>query len=1262
MSYNPFTPYTFSMAPTPRRTRQPQQPRHRSAASPTRSSSNHHHPAHPSHDRSTTQQSGELHDDRDASSQAYYPLGTSERLAHEDLWRAAQAAHRQRHAETAHQQTCPFSPAILGSRERDKSPRGRAPVFDRLLQQGREYEERRRLAAWEREQEQRRREGDESLRRTTPETTGAAVPFAPAINLRSARQAARRVHLSGDLSVEDRLLHYGRCLESKLASKQQERVQAEEPRAATATRPSRSLRSEAEREAFFARNSLLLQKRELRRFEAAQKAQQECTFQPHISPRSAVLDESRRAAGDSSLHSTGLSSSAASSGGTKKDRSELLYEEGLASMARAAELSHAQQVGQASGDTQRFAPYTNPLSERWIEHSQHHQRLFHRSFVDRQRLYQEASEAERRRIEAEVRQEQLGPKVAQEQQLQEEAARDPAAYSAAIRAQAERLYRGDSIFGCRTGSSSTAGLGVVEEDCSFRPQLSPGSQCVVAHRKDWEPDVVKRLTSSTPTKHHHETEAAAPSTEDPHKPKAQVTAAAAENFYQRQLQGLKRREYQRRDAQRRSEMREALQCTFRPSTTAHKPATSAMGPREEPLAAQVAGAAQFLQRQADGKRLLEEKARRAQRRPAAVRSTLVKDAAGHTFTAFAPFELETEKRRRAKAEAARTAVLHAEPLSSSTEPYAEEYPYAADEASYSYGGNTGRRAGEAETAEGEDQLTPREQYCDTPRGVEEAGTTADPSSPSEVKCWISTTKKKQQTNKIKINKQLPNTLAQHQHPLMPLIHSTQANDDKLLGMAGLYQMRGLETHLSIFALSSLSNIKSTRDLSMMKDSEIRRGVHTEIVRTVPFWRCFQDLRQAYRHTPCVDSVSTRLQCREPCDVFTGVDVVWAISSVTLRVQSESVKEAEVQRKRLRSHDESSPSELDGDIEEPPRSSSSRRRRDPCSWRGVPFKEKTFTIGTMHFVHRDTAAARRARSFHIQSVHLYEEPEKLQCVAGVMVHFAQVIYGTVRLVIAARETKQTMHSLWKSLTGMVDSSSSLTEPAAPAAAPAEYFLFPPTCRVLVLGMGGNSIAVALRRTLGPSAEIDVVELEPAVERACSIAGTRMAEDTHHHVHIQDAKVFLQEKALRLASGEGVGFDLVFLDLFEPLEAQMEVSDSLIYQSFVILRHGGLLVVNDHHLPDHHRLKPLIELFGDGRVHAVNLHGWNECVAVGLKQVPDGAPPLIDADTSLKCTLFGSKALYDVAEMKMPGVLPHPAPWLRTVATFGKAPCRCRIWGS
>ncbi|ORC93200.1 uncharacterized protein TM35_000025260 [Trypanosoma theileri] len=201
------------------------------------------------------------------------------------------------------------------------------------------------------------------------------------------------------------------------------------------------------------------------------------------------------------------------------------------------------------------------------------------------------------------------------------------------------------------------------------------------------------------------------------------------------------------------------------------------------------------------------------------------------------------------------------------------------------------------------------------------------------------------------------------------------------------------------------------------------GVMKEVLRVLPFWKIFVELREAYGRKPTVVSCDVSIKSRMECSHFIGVDVLWVQSEIVLV-----------------------------------------NWRRPPKRKGVPkdipnqYVEIKVSFGSMHFVHRNAHLIGYDQSYHLQSVVLLQRPEQLQCIAGNMVHFAFLVYGMLQLTL--RNHSVEAH---------------------------ETLLPPSTSTVLILGMGGNSMECGLRYILGSQAHIYVAEIEPSVVRICKSSG-------------------------------------------------------------------------------------------------------------------------------------------------------------------------------
>lgn len=421
---------------------------------------------------------------------------------------------------------------------------------------------------------------------------------------------------------------------------------------------------------------------------------------------------------------------------------------------------------------------------------------------------------------------------------------------------------------------------------------------------------------------------------------------------------------------------------------------------------------------------------------------------------------------------------------------------------------------------------------------------------------------------------------------------------------------------------------------IISEAEIIEYIEREFDCTLPFWRCFVELKASCPSgkVTVVDH-QTELLCVIPCVSFKAVQVVWAVTTVTVQCAGS----------------------FDGER------------------RGT--RQQTWHIGTMHFVHVGSQALFAKNSFHIQSVVHYDEPSILQCVAGTMVNFGLALYSCTRCVLAQREGIR-LPLLEAAISEAVASPTTGSSEEGAAAQDKEFRPFihipaeglldvnkskcpeywrllcpPPTARILVLGMGGNSMAIALRCIIGPQVQIDVVEMEPAVAAACKQAGTFGARDQPFTVHLETAETIMP-------SFPDNTFDFIFMDLFDPMVASMNTEGSIVYQCMQKLTLGGLLLVNDHQLPSAKCLAKFMELCGSKNVTAVNLHDSVESVVVCMKTNKD---PLVEG------LLFHTgKPMMDIVHEGLykqlaPGILP-PASWLESDKELLVNGTPCRVFVS
>ncbi len=117
-----------------------------------------------------------------------------------------------------------------------------------------------------------------------------------------------------------------------------------------------------------------------------------------------------------------------------------------------------------------------------------------------------------------------------------------------------------------------------------------------------------------------------------------------------------------------------------------------------------------------------------------------------------------------------------------------------------------------------------------------------------------------------------------------------------------------------------------------------------------------------------------------------------------------------------------------------------------------------------------------------------------------------------------------------------------------------YLGPDPKRILIVGLGGGTLPMAMRGFL-PDAEIDVVELDPAVVSAAK-KYFPFKEDDKLKVHIDDGRVFVK-KAIKA----GTKYDLVMLDAFE----DDYIPEHLLTREFLlevksIMTPGGVIAAN------------------------------------------------------------------------------------------------------
>ncbi|CAJ1038456.1 hypothetical protein Q4I30_008229 [Leishmania utingensis] len=487
----------------------------------------------------------------------------------------------------------------------------------------------------------------------------------------------------------------------------------------------------------------------------------------------------------------------------------------------------------------------------------------------------------------------------------------------------------------------------------------------------------------------------------------------------------------------------------------------------------------------------------------------------------------------------------------------------------------------------------------------------------------------------------------------------------------------------------------------VSEALVERGIEREFDRTLPFWRCFIDLRLATGRVPEIVKRNTQVLCRIPCKVFKRVDVVWARTTVQLR----PVHVLTWQERKNRTR--------------PPRLSAKVPAEAAAAWAVASAKAGNempppgtdtdsalhmYTIDTVHFVHEDAykKGTGSDHSFHVQSVVFRDAPHILQCVGGSMVSFSFIIYTSLRLAHACavrkctarqlgRELEEVMAACNESSTSMSTTSTSKgasgdsaaggtsdtrqdaegswhthsttqtgqdslahkdhgkRSTTATALSGLRAWCPPPTTRSLILGMGGNSMAPALRLVLGVEAPIEVVEVEPAVVASCMQMGT---------LHDADAKtkVYLQDAGKCLATLPKNAYDFIYMDIFEPVQATMRNLHPWVLAARELLKPGGLLVMNDHHLPSAEGVAPYAKVFGEGNVQAVNVRGWSESIVVCVTPGDTATDKY-----SLEICKTHADISFNIYETLVPGWLPHFS-WLVKAKTYSHDGVRCRLWTS
>lgn len=163
-----------------------------------------------------------------------------------------------------------------------------------------------------------------------------------------------------------------------------------------------------------------------------------------------------------------------------------------------------------------------------------------------------------------------------------------------------------------------------------------------------------------------------------------------------------------------------------------------------------------------------------------------------------------------------------------------------------------------------------------------------------------------------------------------------------------------------------------------------------------------------------------------------------------------------------------------------------------------------------------------------------------------------------------------------------------------------YLAPPPKRVLILGLGGGVMPMALR-AIDANMYIDTVELDPAVLKvARSHFGYR--QDARLHSHVADARVFVRQQRRAKAT-----YDLVLIDAFD----KDYIPEHLLTREFLqqvqsLLTPLGVLAANTFATGKlaQHESATYQAVFG--RLYQVDMDGGNRILLAGRNALP----PLAD----------------------------------------------------